>query len=139
MLMQIGPVAFDLRFNLDGVTRETVRDFAEKPVIGAMPPLEDMGDGVERLALAGRLVPQKLGRFSSLEVLRSAQTSGLPQLVVRGDGRVFGWYVITRVSDGHSYLDARGVGQMVDMSIDLAKTSQPSAQGYFSALWSLLS
>ena len=139
MLMQIGPVAFDLRFNLDGVTRETVRDFAEKPVIGAMPPLEDMGDGVERMALAGRLVPQKLGRLSSLDVMRAAQGTGLPQLVVRGDGRVFGWYVVTRVSDGHSFLDARGVGQMVDMTIDLAKTSQPSAEGYFSALWSLLS
>ena len=139
MLMQIGPVAFNLRFNIDGVTRETLRDFAEKPVIGAMPPLEDMGDGVERMALAGRLVPQKLGRLSSLEVLRAAQATGLPQLLVRGDGRVFGWYVITRVTDGHSFLDARGVGQMVDMTIDLAKTSQPTGQGYFSALWSLLS
>ncbi|RYC10183.1 phage tail protein [Ciceribacter ferrooxidans] len=139
MLMQIGPVAFDLRFNLDGLTRETLRDYAEKPVVGAMPPLEDMGDGVERMALAGRLVPQKLGRLSSLDVLRNAQASGLPQLLVRGDGRVFGWYVIVRISDGHSYLDARGVGQMVDMTIDLAKAAQPGAEGYFSALWSILS
>lgn len=139
MLMQIGPVACDLSFNLDGVTRETLREFAEKPVIGVMPPLEDVGDGVERMALGGRLFPGKLGGLSSLEVLRRAQATGMPQLVVRGDGAVLGWYVIDRVGDAHGFLDARGVGQMVDITIDLRKTSAPEARSYFSALWSLIS
>lgn len=138
MLMQVGPVTFDLKFNLDSVSRETVRDYAEKPVIGALPPLEDVGQGSERLSLAGRCLPSRMGGADNLTVLRRAQKTGLPQLVMRGDGVVYGWYVLTRISDVHAFLDARGQGQLVDMSIELQKSAEPSSGTYFSALISLL-
>ena len=138
MLMQVGLVTFDLKFNLDSIGRQTVRDYAEKPVIGAMPSLEDMGDGPETLSFSGRIISQRLGGLDGLPVLRKAQRTGLPQLVMRGDGAVLGFYVIRGVADDHAFLNAAGVGQVVDIGIDLQKTADPDGRSYFTSLWDLL-
>ncbi|RVC71631.1 phage tail protein, partial [Mesorhizobium sp. M2A.F.Ca.ET.046.02.1.1] len=99
MLMKIGLVECDLAFNIDKHGRETTHDYAEKPVVGAMPPLEDVGVGSETLTVSGRLIPSKLGGLGTLNILRNAQLAGTPQLVTRGDGSVFGFYVVQSVND----------------------------------------
>ncbi|TJV09028.1 MAG: phage tail protein [Mesorhizobium sp.] len=103
MLMKIGLVECDLSFNIDTHGRETTHDYAEKPVVGARPPLEDVGVGSETLTVSGRLIPSKLGGLGTLNILRNAQLAGTPQLVTRGDGSVFGFYVVQSISDEHDY------------------------------------
>ncbi|MGV1823246.1 phage tail protein [Agrobacterium vitis] len=139
MLYQIGVVTFDLKFNLDGVSRETTADFVDKPVIGERPPLEAMGEGPEQMTLAGRLFPDKLGGLSNLKALQTLLKNQVPQLVVRGDGEVMGWFVITRITEGHTYLNTKGVGQVIDMQIELKKSDAPDGESYFSTLWELVS
>lgn len=138
MLMKIGPVVCDLAFNIDHVGRETRRDFVEKPLVGAQPPLEDVGPGTGSLSISGRLIPGRLGGLPQLDALRRAQETGEPQLVVRGDGAVFGFYAIDRVSDEHSYLDADGVGQVVDITVEMRRAGAPAASDFFGSLFSLL-
>jgi phage protein U len=137
MLLKIGMVECDLAFNIDRVARETTHDYAEKPVVGAMPPLEDVGLGPENLTVSGRLLPTKLGGLGTLELLRSAQRGGAPQFVIRGDGTVLGFYVVQAVSDEHSFLDCDGVGQVVDIAVKMRKAAAPSPADFFSNLFGL--
>lgn len=138
MLMKIGLVECDLAFNIDAVSRETTHDYAEKPVVGAMPPLEDVGVGAEMLSVSGRLIPSKLGGLGTLEILRRTQLTGAPQLVVRGDGSVLGFYAVQSVSDEHSFLDRDGVGQVVDITVKMQKSAAPAPADFFASLFSLL-
>ncbi|MER9625059.1 MULTISPECIES: phage tail protein [unclassified Mesorhizobium] len=138
MLMKIGLVECDLAFNIDTHSRETTHDYAEKPVVGAMPPLEDVGVGAETLSVSGRLIPSKLGGLGTLEILRRAQLTGAPQLVTRGDGSVFGFYNVLSVNDEHTFLDRDGVGQVVDITVKMQKASAPTPTDFFASLFSLL-
>ncbi|MDG4877665.1 phage tail protein [Mesorhizobium sp. WSM4935] len=138
MLMKIGLVECDLAFNIDTHGRETTHDYAEKPVVGAMPPLEDVGVGSETLTISGRLIPSKLGGLGTLNILRNAQAAGTPQLVTRGDGSVFGFYVVQSVNDEHTFLDRDGVGQVVDITVKMQKAAAPAASDFFASLFSLL-
>ncbi|TIQ07118.1 phage tail protein [Mesorhizobium sp.] len=138
MLMKIGLVECDLAFNIDTHGRETTHDYAEKPVVGAMPPLEDVGVGSETLTVSGRLIPSKLGGLGTLNILRRAQLAGTPQLVTRGDGSVFGFYVVQSISDEHAFLDRDGVGQIVDITVKMQKSAAPAASDFFASLFSLL-
>lgn len=138
MLMKIGLVECDMAFNVDRLARETAHDYAEKPVVGAMPPLEDVGIGPESLTVSGRLIPGKLGGLGTLEILRRAQTTGAPQFVLRGDGTVFGFYVLLSINEDHSFLDREGVGQVVDIAVKMQKSAAPNPAGFFESLFGAL-
>jgi phage protein U len=137
MLMKIGPVICELRFNIDRVSRSAAHDYAVKPVVGAMPPLEDVGEGEDSLTVSGRLLPGKLGGLTELESLRGAKETGTPQFVMRGDGVALGFFAITGLNEEHSFLDRAGVGQVVDLTITMRKTGTPAAGDFFAGLLSL--
>lgn len=138
MLMQIGPVACDLTFNTDGHSTTTRQDYVDKPVVGIRPPKEHVGEGPESFSIRGRLFPRRLGGLGPMGVLRAVQKQASPQLIVRGDGAVLGWYVLIELSDDHAYLDGLGVGQMIDFSAEFEKAGQPNGTSVFRSLFSLV-
>lgn len=137
MLLSVGPLVFDLVVNLTGYDHALETDFARKEVVGARKPFEHTGDGDETLRLEGVLFPFRLGGASAVDALRRIQAEALPQMVVRGDGKVFGWFVITRSSAKSSWLDAAGAPRKIDVSAELSRCDAPSAADAFSALVSL--
>lgn len=138
MLYQFGPVQFDVwPFNAHEVRRETIYDFAEHPVVGAMPPLEQVGPGVDRFVLLGRLFPQKLGGLPNLAALRLVAEAQAGQPLMRGDGVPIGWYVITSLNVGETYLDVRGIGRVIEFEASFRAASKPSATSWLSGLVSL--
>ena len=58
-------------------------------------------------------------------------------MVVRGDGEVLGWFVITEITERQEYLAADGVGQLIEMDLTMERADAPSAQSYFSSLYGL--
>ena len=135
MLMTLGAVTFEVYpFNATDVDHKHESSFAEKPVVGAMPGLEWVGEGPETWAIKGKIFPYKFGGLADLEKLRQARRSGLPQYMMRGDGALMGWVVIESVSEASSYLSAVGVGKVVEIDISLRLTSRPSNGAYFSTL-----
>jgi phage protein U len=61
-------------------------------------------------------------------------------MLMRGDGAVFGWYVIEKMTDKHSYLDVAGVGRMIEFEIELVKSpNAASVASMISTLASLFS
>jgi phage protein U len=140
-LYQLGAIQFQVApVNVSEVSRETGSDFAAKDVMGAPRPREFVGEADERLTFAGTMFPQKFGGLSGIEALQSIARAGQPQMLMRGDGAVFGWYVIEKVTDKHSYLDVAGVGRMIEFEIELVKSpNAASAASMMSTLMSLFS
>jgi phage protein U len=140
-LYQLGAIQFQVApVNVSEVSRETGSDFAAKDVMGAPRPREFVGEADERLTFAGTMFPQKFGGLSGIDTLQSIARAGQPQMLMRGDGAVFGWYVIEKVTDKHSYLDVAGVGRMIQFEIELVKSpNAASAASMMSTLVGLFS
>lgn len=133
MLMQLGPVSFEVQpFNTHGNDHDHETPFAEKPVVGARPPLEWVGEGAETWTIDARIYPDRLGGLDTLERLRQARAAGQPLYLMRGDGVSLGWVAITRVREKSTYLNARGVGQVIEISITVRRTDGPSPGSYYS-------
>ena len=134
-LYTIGPLKVQIApFNAHEVSQSGSTDYAAKPVVGAEPPLEFVGEGSNELSLSGRIFPHQLGGLSEVDQLEQMRRSGKPQFVMRGDGKPFGWYAITAVSLRSSYLDAHGIGKLVEVSISLRRAQAPAAQSFFSLM-----
>jgi phage protein U len=139
MLMTIGSTAFEVApLNMHGLEGSGVTEYAIKDVAGAEPPLEYVGEGANTLRIAGRLFPLKFGGLGEYGRLDQARTSGEPQYVMRGDGKPLGWFVIERLTERHSFLDARGVGKMIDFDVELRRSPGPLDGAFFSIVAGLL-
>lgn len=140
MLMQLGAVTFEVYpFNTQGYSRDTGFDYVKKDVIGTMRPSEAMGEADENMSIEGRLFPEKFGGLGSMEAIHAMRQSGTAQILVRGDGRNLGWFVIEKVSERSSMLAADGVGKIIDFSISLSRSPAPSAAAVWQTLMRLFS
>lgn len=135
MLMKLGPITFRVwPFNATGYTHGHETQFAEKPVVGARPLLEWVGSGPETWTIQAILFPAKFGGMSDLQKLYQARESGKPQYLTRGDGKALGWVAIESVSEKSTYLDARGVGQVIEVDITVKRTTKPSNGSFYSVM-----
>lgn len=117
-------------------------DYAAKDVLGTAKPREAVGEGDEEFKIAGRLFPQKFPRsgLEELSALHEMRRSQVPQIFVRGDGLNMGWWLITHVSEKHTYLDRTGVGKFIEFDLTMVRSpSPPSIGAYLSTIFRLLS
>ena len=123
ILYQLGAFTFDVfPVNVHEVERQMGANYAAKDIMGAMRPREFTGEADDRVKLSGRLFPQRLGGTSGIGALQALTRTGEPQLLIRGDGEVLGWYLIEQVTDKHTFLDVAGVGRMIELDLELVKT-----------------
>lgn len=140
MLMVLGPVQFEVwPFNATDYEHGHESAFAEKPVLGARPPLEWVGEGPETWTIKARIFPRRFGGLDDLKKLAAARGSGRPQYLMRGDGAQMGWVVIEKVQERSTYLDAKGVGQVIEVDISVKRSAKPSNGSFFSLLSGLFS
>lgn len=137
MLYQLGSVTFQVfPVNAHEVGSSAGADFAAKDVMGVLRPREFTGEGDHEISIRGRLFPKKFG--GNLDALHAMRRAGKAQILVRGDGKNFGWWVLTKVEETATYLDRDGVGQVVEFTVSLTKTKAPSASAYVSTLLRLI-
>lgn len=130
MLYQIGPLALDTRpFNADSMSRSGGADLAVKQLMNALQAREFMGEADEKITISGQLLPTKIGGLTELEMAYAMSRSGTPLPVMRGDGKMFGWFAIESVSEQHADLGRHGVGFTVKYSLDLVKVDPDPAGG----------
>lgn len=140
MMLMIGPVRMKVApFNVTGYSQTRETAYVAKPVLGGREPMEYVGEGSATIDVSGKLFPEKFGGLSSLEVLNLARASGTPQWLMRGDGGMMGWVVIESVKERSSFLDADGVGRVIEVDISLRRVGIPLAAAFFSALSGLFS
>jgi phage protein U len=152
MLMSWGPLQFDVvRTNIHEWGRATSADWAKHEVLGAPIQKEFTGPGDDELVLRGRVFPmfirmhfqgpQQAGAnpgLTELELIQTYQDAGVPQMMVRGDGVVMGWYVLERFNQDHSFLDPQGRGKIVGFEAHFSRfPGKPQPEGFFQSLFSL--
>ena len=135
MLYQLGALAVKVApFNFDTVQRDASTDYVPKPVVGAEPPMEYVGEGANTWRLSGQLFPKVIGGMDELALLHSMRESGQPQYLQRGDGTPMGWVVIESVSERSRHLAADGVGQQIEVTVEVRRAGAPSRLSLFSVL-----
>nr|WP_210259488.1 phage tail protein [Devosia sp. 1635] len=128
VLYSIGSLTLDTRpFSVDDVARSAAADFATKPLMGSLPGREFMGEGDDKITLSGQLLPFKTGGLTELEVAHGFRRSGQRLPVMRGDGKMFGWFAIESIQENHSDLMRDGVGFVVKHTISLVKVGPEGA------------
>ncbi|WP_036291596.1 phage tail protein [Methylosinus sp. PW1] len=139
MLYQLGTVQFDVApVNVAEMEREVGADFAAKDIVGGPRPREFVGEADEPLRLSGTLYPGKFGGLGGLSTLETMARSGQPQMLVRGDGTVFGWYFLERLRQKQGYLNNQGIGREITFEISLMKSPKAaSSQAMLGTLMSL--
>ncbi len=138
MLYILDGVVFDvLPTNVHEVDSTAGHEWAQKPLVGAMPRAEAMGPAPREVKLVGRFLPHKFGA-GGLGALKAMAESGSPHMLIRGDGAVLGWHAIRHFRERHTYLDATGLGRVVEFDLDLVSTPDaPSAGAMMSLLQGL--
>ena len=133
MLMSLGPIRFEVYpFNPTEYDHCHESGFVEKPVLGARPPLEWVGEGAESWSIKARIFPQRFGGLDDLKKLYQARAAGRPLYLMRGDGAQMGWVMIEKVAERSSYLDLQGIGRVIDVDIAVRRAAKPSNGSFFS-------
>lgn len=133
MLMSLGPIRFEVYpFNPTEYDHGHESGFVEKPVLGARPPLEWVGEGAESWSIKARIFPQRFGGLDDLKKLYQARAAGRPLYLMRGDGAQMGWVMIEKVAERSSYLDLQGIGRVIDVDIAVRRSAKPSNGSFFS-------
>jgi phage protein U len=140
MLMTLGPIRFEVYpFNATEYDHGHESSFVEKPVLGARPPLEWVGEGAESWSIRAIIFPHRFGGLGDVKKLYQARAAGRPLYLMRGDGAQMGWVVIERVSERSSYLDAEGIGRVIDVDIAVRRAAKPSNGSFFSVFSGMFS
>lgn len=135
MLFMLGGVRVSHSgFNVDKMGRENKASFAEYKVVGAEPKYEFMGDEQRKITLSGTIYPLAIGGYPALSALEAMRQSGVPTMLVRGDGGFSAWVIIESVKESHAHLTYQGVGQEVEHEITLLRADPPMAAGLGSFL-----
>lgn len=123
VLYMLGGIQFNVfPVNISEVEVETGADYAAKDIVGAMRTREFTGVADNKVKFSGTLFPHKFGGMSGLAALQAMAAAGQPQMLIRGDGAVFGWFVIEKVVDKHAFIDVVGVGRMIEFEIELVSS-----------------
>lgn len=147
VLYQFGLIQFQIYpLNVGEVTHMTQTDWARKEIAGSAIFREWVGEGDEEISLRGKVFPLWLAQHQSLkqtpgenrdsgmghlDLLDEYRRYGTSHLLMRGDGVKLGWFVIERLSRGHSHLDDRGVGQQIDFDATFQRVPVPDNSLYY--------
>jgi hypothetical protein len=137
MLLCLGDVVFKiLPIGLDEIDHAATASFAAHPVLGDMPSLEFTGKGPETWRIRGTLMPEFSAGVGAgdgqddLNALHAMREAGLPIAMMRGDGVWGGMVAITRVAERSRRLNAKGVGRIIEVEIDVVRTPKPGPANY---------
>lgn len=124
-------------FNVHEVQHITSTDWSRKEIAGAPIFREWVGEGDEEIQMRGRVFPhffagRKFGSgLGHLDYLDSMRRYGKANILIRGDGVSLGWYVIDKLSRGHSFLDSQGIGHQIDFEATFQRVPVPDATTFY--------
>ena len=121
ILMALG----DYRFSIataayDSLKREHRYRWQAQPRWQQAPALQFTGYDKATLDLRGTIYPDLGAGFNQLELLRTQAGRGEPLLLVDGQGFVWGLWVIERVVEEQTYLQANGRPRKQTFRLQLA-------------------
>lgn len=156
VLYTFGAIQFEAYpLNVHEVNHNTQTDWARKEIAGAANYREWVGEGDEELHLKGRVFPhffakrarqsaqgrekKSSGGLGHLDVLDNIRRLGQAHPLVRGGNGIawhLGWFVIDRLSRGHSFLSQDGIGQQIEFEATFERVPVPDdPAAYYGAIF----
>ena len=139
VLMALGPFTFSMAsFSYEDLKRQHAARIAPQEIVGARPSLHRMGFDNETLTIGATFFPFYLGGASGLSqvsAMRAAVGTSYPLVGNQGVvGLSFGRWLLHRVGDTQDYIGPTGVGQRIEVSIDLMFDGRTRTPGALSLL-----
>ncbi len=135
-LMTWGPLQFQVwPMNFHEMDHLTETSWAQKPIAGAATYREWTGENDELRHIRGDLFPYRIGGMTEIELLNMYRLGGIPNLLMGGDGRSLGWFVIEKLLRYHTWISAEGVGQRINFEAIFARVPVPDASVYLASVW----
>lgn len=95
--------------------------FDEAERFDAMPALQFLGAGSEKISLAGNIWGGSWGKYSAINTLVSMGDAGEQYSLLDGNGYVYGDYVIRSISRNKTLFLPDGTPRKVDFTIELTR------------------
>ena len=135
-LMQWGDIQFQVQpFNYHEMDHETASDFAHKEIAAAAIYREWVGENDELLHVRGKLFPYRIGGMAEIDKFEAYRRDGFANMLLRGDGRVLGWYVVEKLVRNHSWISFEGIGQQIAFEAVFARVPIPEPDRYLTNIW----
>ena len=97
--------------------------------VNARPVSQFLGPGDETLTLSGVLVPEITGNDLTLGLLVKMADKGAPYPLIDGTGKVYGHYVIEKISRSRSAFFDDGAPRKIEFSIELKRIDEQYLPG----------
>lgn len=122
MLMCYGLFVFSVHTApFDSVQRSTEWRWPSNNRTGGEPAYQFVGRGEDQITLNGVPMPAYTGGPSSLNMLREMAERGEPYLLMRGDGKVLGYWLIASLNETASELIFDGNAQKIEFQLTLKR------------------
>lgn len=121
-LMTLGLFVFELSSApFQQLDRQTEQRWASKDRAGGPPAQQYVGPGADTLTVDGVLLPELTGGGRALDKLREMAAEGKAWILVSGDGRNRGKWIITSVSERTSHHVSNGLPRRIEFSLSLRR------------------
>lgn len=125
MMMALGMFVFSLHtLAYQDLQRQTEWRHPSTSRVGARPGRQYIGPGDDTISLPGVLLPQLAGSRLSLDVLREMANTGRAWVLVDGTGRVYGAWVIDRITEGQSLFFKDGAPRRTEFTVSLVRVDE---------------
>jgi len=122
VMMQLGSFQFSVNdAAYQELRRRTEYNWAAQDRFGKMPALQFTGAGGDEIQLSGVIYPEYRGGFGQLDAMRDEASQGLPLMLVDGNGRLLGRWVIERIEEGQTVFAAGGRPRKQEFTLQLRK------------------
>lgn len=122
MLAAIGMFVFETDSLLfSELSRDREWRHARTDRLGALPASQYLGPGADTVSLAGVLVPELAGRYSSIEKLAEMAGTGDAYPLANGTGTIMGHFTIDKIGERHDNLVIDGLARKIDFTIELSR------------------
>ncbi|AZZ97996.1 phage tail protein [Pseudoalteromonas sp. R3] len=96
--------------------------------VGTRPATQFLGAGDETKVLSGVLMPEFTGGEPSLNEVASMAETGKGYPLIDGNGNMHGFFVIEKITAGHSELLGDGSARKIEFSIELKRIDEKNTQ-----------
>ena len=121
MMMCLGQFGFDLTtIAHQQLQRQMAWRHASNNRVGAPSAMQYLGIGDETMTLPGVILPQ-FGNADHLFELRRMAKTGAAFVLVDGNGRLYGKFAITELSETGTLLNEYGEPQRIEFSLSLKR------------------
>lgn len=122
MMLILGQFVFELASTpYQALAHQTNQRWAANTRLGARAAYQHLGPGDDIIALTGVLYPGTTGGVPDLSRLRSMQASGQGYVLMGGNGRVFGLYIIQDLNETQQNFLHDGQPRKIEFSLNLTR------------------